>query len=640
MNFLNLVVLAPLALSIFCFIFKRQAKWIALLSSIFMVISAGRLFVSEEIASPVIYLANNPFSNAVFLMGAIIALFIMIYSIKYMEGHKREGEYYAYSLIALACAAGSFFSTDFLFFLMFWGALSIPLYMLIGIDNRGDLQSAKKALIIVGGTDALMLIGIGILWIGTGTMQILPHHIPLTTLPAIIAFVCLLLGAFAKAGVMPLHSWIADSSEVAPAPVMAFLPASLDKLLGIYLLSRLCFEIFSVTPNSLFSTILMAAGAITIIGAVVASLLQQNLMKILSFCAVSQVGYMVLGLGTGIPLGIAGGLFHMFNHAIYKSCLFLSAGAVEKQTNTTELKKLGGLGALMPMTFLAFLIAALSISGIPPFNGFASKWMIYSAIIEQNSNPLWIVWLVVAMFGSAFTLASFFRVIYAVFLGQGDEYNGKIKEVSPLMYIPMLGLAVICVVFGIFAFSVPLKYLVIPIIGDFQYLGIWRPSISLLFMILGLLLGVIIYISGNVMKTKTRPAFYGGEELPKEKIKVTGDDFFDTVKRFWPIELINEAGKKRYFDIYEISVGLVGVLNNIFNWTYGVLPKEFISRAIQNRLFVPMIIIVLIIVELSAEIMLFNFGVRELLTGLVAIPIVYVGYSLAQRLKRSYQDGQ
>ena len=149
------------------------------------------------------------------------------------------------------------------------------------------------------------------------------------------------------------------------------------------------------------STILLITGAVTIIYAVMVALVQHDLKRLLGYHAVSQVGYMVLGIGTGNPIGIAGGLFHMVNHAIYKSCLFLSAGAVEKRAHTTDLSKLGGLSKYMPITFVSFLIASLAISGIPPLNGFFSKWMIYQGIIATatNKNPLWIIWLVCAMFG-------------------------------------------------------------------------------------------------------------------------------------------------------------------------------------------------------------------------------------------------
>ncbi len=142
---------------------------------------------------------------------------------------------------------------------------------------------------------------------------------------------------------------------------MAYLPASLDKLLGIYLLARISLHMFVL--NEPLKFLLLIIGAVTIILAVMMALVQHNLKKLLAFHAVSQVGYMVMGIGTGVPIGIIGGLFHMLNHAIYKCCLFLGAGAVEKRTGTTELEELGGLAKSLPVPFISMVIAAFAISG-------------------------------------------------------------------------------------------------------------------------------------------------------------------------------------------------------------------------------------------------------------------------------------
>ena len=137
----------------------------------------------------------------------------------------------------------------------------------------------------------------------------------------------------------------------------------------------------------------MMVGAVTILLAVVMALVQKDYKRLLSYHAISQVGYMVLGIGTALPIGIIGGLFHMINHAMYKSCLFLTGGAVEKQAGTTDLDKLGGLARKMPVTFVCFFIAAASISGVPPFNGFFSKELVYDAALEQRlvfyPSPFW-----------------------------------------------------------------------------------------------------------------------------------------------------------------------------------------------------------------------------------------------------------
>ena len=205
--------------------------------------------------------------------------------------------------------------------------------------------SAKKALIIIGGTDALMIFGIGLIWRLTGSFTMGGVSIALNGALPCIAYTSLAIASFAKAGAVPFHSWLPDVAEHGPASVTAYLPASLDKLLGIYLLARISLNLFVM--NGISNTMLLVVGAITIIFAVAIALVQHDFKRLLGYHAVSQVGYMILGIGTANPVGIAGGLFHMLNNALYKSCLFLGAGAVEKRTGTSDLSDLGGLSKYM-----------------------------------------------------------------------------------------------------------------------------------------------------------------------------------------------------------------------------------------------------------------------------------------------------
>jgi formate hydrogenlyase subunit 3/multisubunit Na+/H+ antiporter MnhD subunit len=295
--------------------------------------------------------------------------------------------------------------------------------------------------------------------------------------------------------------------------------------------------------------------------------------KLLSYHAVSQAGYMVLGIGTGNPIGIAGGLFHMLNNTIYKYGLFLSAGAVEHRAKTTNLDKLGGLARVMPITFVTCVIAALSISGIPPFNGFVSKWMIYQGVIETGAGQgwgakLWIVWLIAAMFGSALTLASFMKLIHCTFLGARspnvekaglmNQTPTKRGEVPWTMWLPMGVLAGLCVIFGVFAFQVPLRYFIFPSISNQLinqstnklFLGFWSPGLATLLIIVGLIIGAIIYWLGNLRKSLREDSPYiGGEVLPSET-RVSGVDFYGTIKDLRGLKGIYERAEKKFFDIY------------------------------------------------------------------------------------------
>ncbi|MCK4807494.1 MAG: hypothetical protein KAT09_07595, partial [Candidatus Aegiribacteria sp.] len=359
--------------------------------------------IIDALKNPNGFFASTPLSLLCAAFAAMFFIFTVIYSLKHMRGHTGLWRYYIYLLATFIATLGILFSTTFVLLLVLWGFLGLMLYLLINFGNNEETpESARKSLIIIGGTDVLLLLGIVLIWkiiagdSGLSGFLHLPFGnlgIPLTSRGPVIAYLCLASAAFAKAGAMPFHTWLPDTARDAPVPVTAYLPASLDKLLGIYFLARITLDVFQMNPT--MNTILMALGSLTIMAAVMMALVQHDLKRLLGYHAVSQVGYMVLGIGTGNPVGIAGALFHMFNNTIYKSSLFLAGGEVERRTGTSDLSKLGGLVKAMPLVFVAFLIASLSISGVPPFNGFASKWMLYQGIIlSGGSGGLWVLWLV------------------------------------------------------------------------------------------------------------------------------------------------------------------------------------------------------------------------------------------------------
>lgn len=305
------------------------------------------------------------------------------------------------------------------------------------------------------------------------------------------------------------------------------------------------------------------------------AMMQKEAMRLLSFHAVSQVGYMILGIGTGIPVGIAGGLFHMINNALYKSSLFLSMGSVEYRTKTTQLDKLGGLGVKMPFTLLAFMIAALAISGIPPLNGFFSKWMIYQAIVDLSREiPIWPVFLIAAMFGSVLTLASFLKLLHSVFLGATPQDLGKVREARFEMVAPSLVLSLFCVIFGIFAWQVPLAWLIKPALPFSVFTtGTWLPLLATGLLIVGLVIGLVIFLSGTAFKSRRSTIFVGGEVLDKEEARITGSNFYSSVHSLEILEKTYQFGEEGTFDFYNY---LTGIMNG-----FAVLCKKIINRGFE-----------------------------------------------------------
>jgi formate hydrogenlyase subunit 3/multisubunit Na+/H+ antiporter MnhD subunit len=540
--------------------FLKEA--ISVIISALVLVLAVRLFIVKPLSFTVnstLLLFMDNLSGFIALFVAFFGLLAVIYSLGFMKGKDNLNQYYAYILMTIGASIGAVLANDLIFFMACWGFLGLTLYLLINLGGPDAAYASKKTLVIVGGADALMILGISIIMVMAKTFSIKNIYIPLNNGLAILAFLSLACGAFAKAGVMPLHTWIPASSEVAPTSVMGFLPASLDKLLGIYLLARLSMDVFIIRPDSPVSILLLALGAITVLAAVMMALVQHDLKRLLAYHAVSQVGYMVLGIGTGNPIGIAGGLFHMLNNSIYKYALFLCGGAVEQKKGTTDLHRLGGLSKTMPITYISCLIAALAISGVPPLNGFVSKWMVYQGLIElgRSGGRLWVIWVVAAIFGSALTLASFMKLTHATFLGQCPGPACKRDEVGPSMWVPTAILAALCIIFGIFAYQIPIKLFIGPSVRRMiTYPGVWNASLSTGLILVGILIGFIIYAVGSIRNIRVDEPFIGGEPLRKD-MKVSGVEFYKTIEEMPFLSKLYKLAKTGVFDIYNVFSNFV-----------------------------------------------------------------------------------
>lgn len=582
-NPLIALVAVPIIAGIFCLPMAEKMK--GLIRSLAGIVTAAclaggaYLFIKKPIVwtfrAETILVADN-LSGFVAMAVSLFAFLITVYSFGFIE--KQFGKYFGYLLMTLGASMGVVLADHFLVMLVFWGFLAAMLYLFVNLEGTKEAAaSGRKALIIIGGTDAVMLLGIGLIWAITGTFSMGKVHLGLTGPLTYIAYFSIVCASFAKAGAMPFHSWLPDVAQDASSSVAAYLPASLDKLLGIYLLARASFSLFVTTPAS--NLVLLIVGAVTIIMGVMLALVQHNYKRLLGYHAVSQVGYMIVGIGTGTVVGVAGGLFHMLNNVIYKSCLFLTSGAVDKRTRTMELDSLGGLAKFMPFTFAACLVASLSISGIPPFNGFVSKWMIYQGIIETSvaNNKLWVIWLVAAMFGSALTIASFMKLLHAVFLGRASDNTKDVQEVGPSMYIPMMVLAAICFIFGVFAFKIPLPLLIMPVLGgSMTFIGTWGAILATALIIVGLGIGLGIYWALRPKNFRTVPTFVGGED-PKELPRVTGAEFYDTIKDIAPIGALYKEEEAGTIDPYNVGLKMLAFISRPIKRLHnGVLPTYMV----------------------------------------------------------------
>ena len=382
------------------------------------------------------------FSGFILLCAAALSFAVSVYTVSFFKDRSRTKLFYSCMLFTVALANGAVLADNLVVMLFFWEGILATMFGLIMAGGDKSSKTAVKALVIGGLSDLALMLGIGVAAFLAGTLSMEEIRLPLSGL-GLLAFLLMLIGAISKAGSMPFHTWIPDAANDAPMPFLSFLPGTLEKLLGIYLLVRITGDLFEFTHGSSMSILLMTVGAGTILFAVMMALIQKDFKRLLSYHAISQVGYMMLGIGTALPVGIIGGVFHMINHAIYKCCLFFTAGSVERQTGTTDLKKISGLGRKMPVTFAAFLVAAASIAGFPLTNGFFSKELIFDGALETN-----IVFYLAAVIGAFFTAVSFLKLGHAAFFGKTNPESERVKEAPLPMLIPMLTLAAACLVFG------------------------------------------------------------------------------------------------------------------------------------------------------------------------------------------------
>ena len=358
-----------------------------------------------------------------------LGLLVIIYSIP--ERHYGR-TYYFLLLISLSSMIGISYTADIFNMYVCYELLSLVVYLLIAYNKKGMALRASFNYLIMGGVGlSFFLLGIGFLYTMTGTLDI--YHIA-ERLPAafdssmkmvIMSFVLIATGIGIKIAVFPLHGWLPDAHSMAPSPVSALLSGVTVKI-GIYCLIRMIYSVFSTETFSIISsshTILIVLGVVTLLFGASMALVQTDLKRLLAYSTINQIGIIFIGLGIGTELGLTGALFHVLNHAIMKGTLFFCAGIMIAEAGTRDVQGFSGFSRQQPAIVFAFIIASLGMIGIPPINGFASKWLICLAAVEAGYAVL----AVIILMASAITAAYYFRVIQVLF-------SGPPKQSSVLIY--------------------------------------------------------------------------------------------------------------------------------------------------------------------------------------------------------------
>jgi len=429
------------------------------------------------------------------LVGFLLWLAVSIYSISYIKINLVS--YYSLLLIVLGAVQGTVLAKDLISFYVFLEMAAVATYFLIIHKRSVDiLQAGYKYILMTLIGAFLILLSIILVYVDTGSYEV----IMVTKSGGIIAPVLFLLGCFVKAGAVPLHIWLPDAHPAAPSPVSAFLSGMMIKI-GAYGIIRFIFPILNfdlpaTNFGEILSSLIMSIGVASMLIGVLLALLQTDVKRLLAYHSISQMGYILLGIGLGTKLGLAGGLYHLVNHTMFKGLLFLCMGAVIYSTGTRKLDNLGGLWKRMPITTSTCIIAALAISGIPPFNGFASKTVLAEAVANYN-----FVLKFVMMVTAALTFASFLKLISYTFFGELKKQLITVKEAPLLMQLPMIVLAILCVLLGINAQFVLDRFIVFAMTGLVQPRSIlkiefWTQGTVLdaLFIII---LGFIAYITAS-----------------------------------------------------------------------------------------------------------------------------------------------
>lgn len=462
---LLLFIVLPLAVAALMPLLYRLNRWLPdALASLTMLgtlvlgishirlIAAGHLYYwdSALYGLPIrLSLMMDGFSLLLLLTISLISFFACVFSINYMEHYGGKGGYYALFLIMVAGMNGLVLTTDLFNLYVFLEVAAIASYALVAFGQKHDeVEAAFKYLMLSAVATTGILLATALVYLMSGTLGFgelaaaVKTGLDARLLGLVLAF--FLAGFGLKAAIVPFHAWLPDAHPSAPAPISAMLSGVVIKVSGIYALVRVVYNIFGLPVG--VSQALLALGVLSMVAGALIALGQSDFKRMLAYSSISQIGYIVIGLGLGTPLGIMGALFHLFNHATFKSLLFLDAGSTEYATGTRDLNKLGGINNRLPITGLTTTIGTFSIAGVPPFNGFWSKLLIIVALVQANQMGIAIL----AVATSVLTLWYFLLIQRRAFFGKLAAGLEKIKEVPFYMAFATFGLAALCLAVGLF----------------------------------------------------------------------------------------------------------------------------------------------------------------------------------------------
>ncbi|MCO6041510.1 proton-conducting transporter transmembrane domain-containing protein [Thermococcus alcaliphilus] len=478
---------------------KLKEYWAVIISGATFAVAAKIFYTVWKTNEIILYTlgSDNPIGRGVNfpirivwevdLFGALLALTItfvgflaIIYSLGYMKHDTGLEKYYTLVLVLELGMLGIVVTGDIFNFYVFLEIMSIASYALVAFrnDTWEGIEAGIKYMFVGSLASSFILLGIALLYgqYGTLTMSYLAIKIAENpTLVAKVALAFLIGGLLFKSGAVPVHMWLADAHPAAPSSISAMLSGLVIKAGGVYAIARIIFSIFNPGLHTYLRTFNAPAINMDVIGWVIVffacltllvgnamAVVQTDMKRLFAFSSVGQIGYIMLGIGIGVlaygtragELALAGAIYHIVNHALIKALLFLVAGVVIHEVGTKNLNELSGLAKRMPLTTFFFIIGAAAIIGLPPLNGFASKWIIYES--SAMYNPILAA---IAVVGTVFSLAAYTKVLFT-FLGKESERVRDAKEPEKSMLLPMLILVVAIIVMGLLPWQISDKIMI------------------------------------------------------------------------------------------------------------------------------------------------------------------------------------
>jgi proton-translocating NADH-quinone oxidoreductase chain N len=378
---------------------------------------------------------------------AFLGLLVAIYSVNYMEHEDRLTEFYTLVIFMMAGMFGVVMSGDLFTLFIFWELMGLSSYVLVSFlkHNWGPIEAGFKYLIMSATAGAFLLMSIALLYGMTGTLNFASLALTLRGTPltawTVAVFSTIIIGFGVKSAIVPLHTWLPDAHPEAPSPISALLSGIVIET-GLYAMTRVLYVVFEpsvfLLPIATLAVLTMTVGNIM-------ALRQDDVKRLLAYSSIAQIGYMLIGVSTGLSYGLLGTFLHVFNHSLMKGMAFLAIGSIVHETGTRDINKLQGVGRMMPWTTIAVIVSFLGLGGVPGTNGFISKFILFSASIGAGIPILAIL----GVLNSALSMAYYLRVIMIMLNSEAAE-GLEAHEAPILMLGVTLFMSILIVILGFF----------------------------------------------------------------------------------------------------------------------------------------------------------------------------------------------